>query len=380
MGPQATGWAAQMNRIMTATLIGFTGTAALAETPEPPVLLPQWEPVFSVRSGGGYKDNVFLSHANPQGSAFLSAGADLLALRVAPEGPQFSLFAGADTTHFLQPSHHEATAFALAKVEQDFHRIWQGSFAVEYLYQDQFADVAFLDPGTNVAVRAAAIRSHMITARPAVELALPRELRLALELPVTRAYYNDLLDDDWRGGLKLALARDYGSKSELSTSYGPTWRWYDEDPALTSSGASIPGTQRERIQHEAQLTWRHHWDKPMHWRTTAKCGSRMVEENGGGYADHTQLFASVQVRYRCSGWEIAAAGGLRYYDYRRQTLSAMDARTRARTEWSAGINFERRLTKHLGLAVSLDHERTLSNDELESYSVNAVSGTLQWEF
>ena len=380
MGPQAAGWAAQLNRIMTATLIGVTGTAALAATPEPPVLLPQWEPIFSLRNGGGYKDNVFLSHANRQGSAFVSAGADMLALRVAPEGPQFSLFAGADFTRFLELSHSESTAFAQAKVEQDFNRIWQGSFAAEYFYQDQFADVEFLNPGTNVALRAAAIRGHTFAARPAVEMALPREFRLALELPVTRSYFNDLLDDDWRGGLKLTLARDYGYKSELGVSYGPTWRWYDEDPALTSSGTSIPGSHRERMQHEAQLTWRHHWDEPMRWRTTAKCGSRIVEENGGGYADHTQLFASAQVRYRRAGWEIAASGGVRYYDYRLQTLSAVDLRTRERTEWSVGVNFERRLTKRLGLTVSLDHERTLSNDELESYSVNTVSGTLQWEF
>jgi hypothetical protein len=113
-------------------------------------LLPQWEPVFAIRTGGGYKDNVFLSPTQPQGSAFVSGGGDVMVLRLSPDGPQFSFFASADVNHFLEPSHTESAAFALAKLEKDFTETWQGSLTAEYLFYYQLVDVAFLDPATNV--------------------------------------------------------------------------------------------------------------------------------------------------------------------------------------------------------------------------------------
>lgn len=354
--------------------------AARAETPELFPLLPQWESVFTLRSGGGYKDNIFLSPTQPQGSAFVSGGADVMVLRLAPAGPQFSFFASADVNHFFEPSHTESTAFALAKLEQDINDTWKGSFAAEYLYQDQFADVAFLDAGTNVTVNAAAIRSHTVTVRPGLEVELPHRFSLALETPITRSYYDEPLDDYWHGGMKLTLARGYGHGSQLSVTYEPAWRFHDNDPALTATGATIPGTHRERFQQEAQLAWRHHWDEPKRWRTVTKLGGRVVEENQGGYADHTQLFASAQLRYRARLWEVSVESRVRHYDYRVQPFSATDPRTRERTEWSAGLSVERELTQHLRVLASYDHEQTLSDDPLEAYTVNTVSGSLQWEF
>lgn len=378
----AAGWTAPLNRIMTATLIGFTSIAARAETPglDSFPLLPQWEPVFTVRSGGGYKDNVFLAHTQPQGSAFVSGGGDVMVLRLAPAGPLFSFFASADANHFLEPSHTEYAAFALAKLEHDFNETLKGAFAAEYFFQDQFADIAFLDPGTNVAVRAAPIRSHTITVRPDLKVQLPHRLSLVFETPVTRSSYNEPLDDYWHGGLKLTLIRSYGFSSQLGMSYEPAWRFHDNDPALTATGSPIPGTHRQRFQQEAQLTWRHHWDEPKQWRTITKLGGRVVEENQGGYADHTQLFASAQIRYRARQWEISAESRVRHYDYRVQPFSATDSRTRERTEWTAGLTVERELTKHLSILLGYDHERILSEDVLETYTVNTVSGSLQWEF
>lgn len=377
---RAAGWAAPLNRIMTATLIGFTGMAARADMPELFPLLPQWEPVFTLRSGGGFKDNIFLSPTQPQGSAFVSGGGDVMVLRLSPTGPMLSFLASADVNHFLESAHTESTAFALAKVEQDFDETWKGSFATEYVYQDQFVDLAFLDPGTNVTVRAASIRSHTITALPALEAALPGRWRVSLESPATRSYSDEPLDDYWRTGFKLTLARRYGYTSQISISYEPSWRFYDNDPALTSTGTPIPGTHRERFQQEAQFIWRHFWDETKRWRTTGKFGGSLVEENAGGYGDQTLLTASAQVRYRAAPWEITAEGRVRRYDYRVQPFSATNPRTRERTHWSAGLTLERQIAKHLRVLLSYQHEQTLSEDALEAYTVNTISSLLQWEF
>lgn len=377
------GKATPLNRIMTATLIGFTGTTALAESPELLRDSSAWETVFTLRSSGGYKDNIFLAHANRQGSAYVTGGGDLMALRLAPEGPQWSCFANAEATHFLDPEHNEYAAFAQAKVEQDFSLNWKGSFAVESLYQDQFVDVAVLDtslPVTSTMVQAAAIRSATLALRPGVEVFLSPDYSLTVEVPFERSYYSAPLDDYSQVGFKLGLTRTYGHASQASLIYEPAWRAYDSDPALTSAGTPIAGSQRERWQHETSLQWRHYWDTAKHWRTTAKAGRRFTLDNGGGYADYVQWFTAAQVRWRTAHWEIAFDGRLRQYDYQTQPVSSSDPTLRRRTEWSVGLNLERQLTSRLRLLAAYDHEHTLSNDSLENYAVNSFSGSVEWEF
>jgi hypothetical protein len=339
--------------------------------------------MFTLRGGGGYKDNVFLAHTQPQASAFVSGGGDVMLLRLSPDGPQFNFFASADVSHFLSttPSFNESTVFAQARLEQSFSPALSGSLAAEYFYQHQFLDVSFLDAaatGTNS--QTAAVRGHTLTLRPGARLALPRQFWLALEAPATRQYYEPPLDDYWNAGFKLTLGRDYGHNSQLSLSYGPGWRCYETDPALTASGAPIPGTHRQLFQQDALLTWRHYWDESKHWRTTTKLGGRVNEENAGGFSDYLQYAASAQILYAAKPWEVSAESRVRRYDYRTQTVSATDLSTRRRTEWIVTARLERALTKHLKLATSYEHEQTLSNDPSETYTVNTLSGSLEWEF
>ena len=370
---------------MAATLIGFTGLGLRAQMPEALPLPAVWDAVHTVRGGGGYKDNVFLSHANPQGSAFVSGGADVMVLRLAPIGPQINLFASADVDHFLSlsPSHDEYTVFAQAQVEQSLSAAMKASLAAEYFYQDQFLDLTFLDPaggGTNASSHSAAVRGHTLTARPGLRLDLPGRFWLALEGVVTRQYFEQPLDDSWKAGGKFTAGHTYGHNSHVSISYEPAWRWFDTEAALTETGTPIPATRRERFQQEAILAWRHYWDEPKHWRTTTKLGGRTTSENGGGFADYTEFLGSAQILYRAKPWEVAAEGKVRNYDYRTQTVSATDPAKRRRTEWVIGFRLERDLSRHLRLVTSFEREETLSNDELETYTMNTVSGLLQWEF
>ncbi len=365
---------------MAATLIGFTGLNLWAQTPEELLFPPLWEAVYTVRGGGGYKDNVFLSHADPQGSAFISGGADVMVLRLAPAGPQFNFFASGDVSHFLSttPAYNEYMAFAQAQVERNLGASLKGSFGAEYFYQDQFLDVSFLDPAagrTNTAVR-----GHTITARPGLRLDLPQQFWLALEAPVTRQFYQQPLDDYWKAGGKFTAGYGYGHRSFLSLSYEPAWRWYDTEAALTASGVPIPGTRRERFQQDAVLIWRHFWDQPRHWRTTAKLGGRLATENGGGFADYTEFFGSAQLLYRLGPWEISADARVCRYDYHTQTVSDTDPSKLRRSQLNLGFSLERELGRHLRLITGYEREETWSNDDLESYTVNTVSGSLQWEF
>ena len=368
---------------MAATLIGFTGIGSRAQSPELFPLVSLWDSVLTARGGGGYKDNIFLSHTHQQASAFISGGGDVMLLRLAPSGPQLNFFAGGDATHYLSasPSLNEYTVFGQGQVEQSIGEALKGSIATEYFYQDQVLDVSFLDPASAATnQQTAPVRGHTFTIRPGARWDLPSQFWLALEAPMTRQYFAQPLDDYWNTGFKFTVGRRYGHDSHLSLSYEPSWRLYDTESALTATGAPIAGTHRQRTQHNAQFVWRHFWDEPKHWRTLTKLGGRLAEENGGGFADYAQYAASQQILYRARPWELSVEGRVRRYDYSTQTVSATDLAKRRRTEWTMTARLERELARHLKLITSYEHEETLSNDAAETYSVNTVSGSLQWEF
>ncbi len=364
---------------MAASLVGFAGIAVPAE-PEGDLLppLPQWDSVISLKAGGGYKDNVFLAHTAPQASSFLSTSTEVMVMRLAPDGPQVTAFANAEANYFpdTSPAHREHTVFGQALIEQDFNERVKASIAAQYFYQDQFLDVSVSETSR----AAVAVRGHTLTPRPGVRLALTSQSWVALEAPVTRQYFESPLDDYWETGPKLILGRSFGPASQVTVSYEPTWRLYDADAALTTDGLPIAGTHRSRLQHDARLAWRQHWDEVKHWRSTMTLGGRVTEENGGGFTDYTRWFASAQILYRARPWQISAEGRVGHYDYHNQTVSPTDLSKRRRTEWSAALRVERSVGKHLTLAAGYEHQAALSNDVWETYAVNTVGGSAQWEF
>ncbi len=364
---------------MAATLIGFTSASARAQAPETLRLPALWDAVYTARAGGGFKDNVFLSHASSQAGGFVSAGADVMLLRAATTGPQLNFFASADVNHFFtRQSYDEITAFAQAQAEQQFCGALKISLAAEYFFQDQFIDISALE--ATVTATNAAVRGHTLTARPGLRWDLPAGFWLAVEAPGTRQWFEQPLDDYWKTGGKFTAGYGYGRKSYVSVGYEPSWRWQDHDPALTATGTVITNTHRERFQLETVLQWRHFWDASSHWRTTAKFGHRQVTENGAGFADYTEWFLSGQIRYRTGPWEITADARGRRYDYDRQAVSASNPALRRREEWDASLRVERDLTPHLRAIASYERGEVWSNDERERYAVNTISGSLQWEF
>jgi len=361
---------------MAATLIGFTGFASGAEPSGSFPSLAFWDALYSARIGGGYKDNVFLAHDEVEQSPFLSAGGEIILLRVAAFGPQFSFLATGDVNRFPAVSHTESTAFSQAQVEQEFGASLKGSLAAEYFFQDQVVDVSVSETNRE----AVPAFGHTLTVRPGLRQDLPQRFWMALEALASRQLFDSPLDDYWEVAPRLTLGQSYGRDSHLALSYGALWRFYDTEPARTASGQAITNETRELLQQEVRLTWRHFWDEPKHWRTTLTMAGRWNDDNGGGYFNYIRPLASAQVQYRAKPWEITAETRVALYDFEEQTVSATDLSKRKRTDWSAEIRMERQLGKFFRLITSFEHEQTFSNDELETYSVNTVSGSVQWEF
>lgn len=370
---------------MAATLLGLSGMTARAVTDEEVSALlaetlfaPEWDAVFTATTGGGYKDNVFLSHANPQGAPFASASAELLVLRFSPFGPRFNFFATADAHHFFGNglSHQEYTSFNQLMGEFDFGERVHGSLTALYYYQDQLLNVSVSQTNRE----AVPVLGHTFSIRPGLQVDVAGGNWLAWEAHATRQFFMQPLDDYWEAGVKLTAGHDYGKKSKITLSYEPFWRPYDNDPARTATGAAITNSLRRSFQQEVRLDWRHNWNQAGTWRTALAIGGRVNSENGDGYFDYVRWAASAKVQYVARGWEISAEGRFARYDYDIQTVSPSNPALRRRTDWTISCEVARRLTEKLAWVTSYEFEDTLSNDSLETYTVNTVNTALRWEF
>ena len=368
--------------MVAAALVGWTGGLIQAQEYDFPILLPKWERDFSLRTGAGYRDNVGLSSTSPQASAFIMTGLELILLRLPEKRTEFNLFLSGEDLRFLDSSivNKEQTAFAQALVKTDFGSGWQGSLVADYAYQNQVVDVSAAEPELGTIP----VEGHGLGLREGIRHDFAGDYWVSLEAPVKRQFFRQPLDDYWDYGLRIALGKSYGNKSELSVSYDLAERAYDHEQSRRTdgdtNGDTIPGTHRKSLQHEVRLNWKHYWDAQSRWRTSSRLIARENEDNGTGYFDYTKLQAAEQILFRAKNWDISAEIKLARYDYPHQTGTDLDlARRRS---WEVAFNFrcERRLSSFLKVFAEYDREEVSSNLDIEQYRVNTVRGGLNWVF
>jgi hypothetical protein len=209
---------------------------------------------------------------------------------------------------------------------------------------------------------------------------LSRHSRLELELPGTRQFFNEFIDDYWEAGPKTTLTRTLGTRGDLAASYQFSQRWHDSREAREPDGELQLGTRLHFYQHEVVFHWRQHWDSAKRWRTTTKLSLQRNEDNGGGYYDYLRPQFNQQVRYRAEKWEVRADARLSYYHYDHQRTDGPESPRREKIYLRLGLRGERALTKTLKLFAQYDYERAVSNLDIDEYTVNTVFAGLDWEF
>lgn len=365
--------------MMAATLIGFTGTVLPQELED--LLLPSpplWDTATTLRAGGGYKDNVFLSSVEGEAAAFVSAEAEFIALRVAGDAPQFTLFSSADAHHYFTSGsgHNDYTAFAQAEAEKELSPRWKTSVGVFYFFQDQVLDVS----ATEQVRQSLQTVGHTFSAHSSIRVNLAGNNWIAIEPGGSRQFFEEPLDHYWEADTKFTLGHSYGAQSELTLSYAPSWRWYDTELALDAEGRGIPDSSRERLRHDARLSWRHAWDKSRRWRTSVSGGFQAARENASGYFDYSRWLIASRFEYRPGPWRFSVDARYSDYDYANEPAHPGSASTRRRTDLSAGARLERALRQNLQLVLYAEHTETTSNAAFEEYSVNVAGALLAWEF
>lgn len=344
----------------------------------PMSLFPLWDRSFSVRTGFGYKDNVLLSHNDPRRSAFASAGFEASVFRLAEDGTLLNLlFTADDNYYFSVPElNDELLVMTAVQLKKPFASDWQATFSLDYFYQDQVLDVS----ATETNLTAIEVEGHSVQFTPALRRNFGEAGWLELSAPVARRIFREPLDDFWEAGPKLTFGHPYGRKSEWTMSYSFTDRPYDTRTETDSMGVPRPGTDLEFQQHKLEIASWHHWDEQRRWRTVTKLSYRINEDNGSGYFDYGRVQISEQLRFRAKPWELLAEIRFGHYFYDVQRVSLTDRSHRRLSDLVWRLRAERQFLKWLKGYVDFEQEWSLSNQPLERYNVNTVSGGLIWEF
>jgi len=175
-----------------------------------------WEEVFSVRVGAGYNDNLTLAHSGPERAPFIYSGLDAVISRLPVDGNLLNLVVSADDARFLGGASvdNESLVLASGEARKLFATGWQPGLAAQWFYQDQV-----LDMSTTTTNQILPVRGQTLTGRPGVRLEFAPHWWATVEVPVTRQFFDQPLDDYWEGGAKESLGFTYGHKSDLTASY-----------------------------------------------------------------------------------------------------------------------------------------------------------------
>jgi hypothetical protein len=335
-----------------------------------------WEPSLTAKVAGGFKDNVALSQASPEESAFVRTAFDAVALRLPVDGTQMTfLLLGEDTRYFSAPSvDHEDLLFGQAEVRRFWLNDWQGAISFEGAYIDQVVDLSVTETNQS----RLAVKGGTVVGRPSLRRELSTNWWLNLESPFTRQMFDGTPDDYWLGAPRVTIGRTYGNASEVTAGYEFAYRHYDTDPVRLADGTPTNGT-RITYHYEILGAWKHHWDEQRRFRTLTRISYRVSWDNGSGYFDYDRFQVSEQFRFRRRPWELSVEGRLAHYRFPVQKgTDGREDRNRADVGLTARIEYE--LNRRIRLFTEYELAQTVSNLELDEYTANTVFAGVGVEF
>lgn len=369
---QAVRWAPYSLRALGAAWL--CGTLLAAENP-----LALWDKSINLRGALGYKDNVLLSPAQEQPSAFWLTAFDFMLLRASldPADATFTFFVSGEDRRYLASIdvEKEQQLLTQTKWEKPFLTDWKGGGLVQYVYADQVFDAS----ATEELLETLPIKSHNFQAAPLLTRELPGHSELQLRFNLERQYFNEPLDDYWEIGPQATFRKIYGHKSEWLVGYTWDHRSYDERHQFGLDAQSIDGTSLRFEQHEFETSITHAWDQARHWRSRLRVLFELNDDNGPGYYDYRRHRWSKRIGYYGDDWEVTAEGRILYYDYLRQPVSP-GGEVRQVWEYVLAMRAEKLLWKKIRGFAESEHERVHSNYRLEEYTVNTILGGVDWEF
>lgn len=322
-----------------------------------------WDVSARAEVGGGYKHNVLLTSVSPENSPFVLVSADVSFIRLSETGSEFTMFFLGEDTQYTDAPSVGGERFASGTLQYAQPVGGQDQLALEFstLYQNQIMDVS--DTETNLSRILVDGVGMALKPRWTHQLSSGWETRI--ETFGGPQLYAAPVDSYWEAGSRAALARTYGHKSELTLG-GQFAHWiYHDREQNDTEGNPVPNTALTFWRPEVFGQWRHHWDAQKRWATTTRLGWLWNLDNGSGYWNYDRLAIGQKVRWRDSGWEIAAGVKFGWYRY---AVQMVGAEHRERIYTTIDVRVERRLSTRWYFYAAAGSDWNWSNQSLDQYS------------
>jgi len=349
-----------------------------------------WSKDITLRSGIGYKDNVFLTPTR-RGSGFFINGLDAAVNRLPLDGLECIFFVTGDDTRYwrdvppptnapassVRTVDHEDVLLVSAMAQKYFTSSWRAGAEFKESYVDQVQYILIQNGLTN-----AVVNGNVLDGRLFVRHDFNERWRLQLDGLISRSLFAPLpLDDSWRYGPRLTFGYQYGHSSDVALAWTGTYQQHDLLRATDENNMPIAGKRLAAWHQRAELNWQHYYDEHKHWRSTTTLAFHYNEDNGAGFYSYYRYTLVEELRWRNPRWELKASGRVSYDDWPVARADGdLSGPTLHRMIWGLGCRAERQIYKALRCFGEYSFEETVSNSPSDEYQANVATVGLSLEF
>lgn len=341
--------------------------------------LPLWSSTTSLETSVGYKDNLLLSYANEERSAFVRGGVETVLLRIPTGAVDYSFYAQADRTQFFsgETIDHEAQAWVISDLGYRFGDALRASLPLTGYFMDRVID----NSDTELERIVAKLKETGGMIGPTLRWNLHPAWWVEAQAVGQRRTYQDQAFNSNVGEGSVHVAWTPRPRMELRVTGTKRWRNYADRAQFSAAGRELAGTQLKISEREAELRFDAKWDEAEHWRTITRVSGSYYRDNGSGYFSYRELKAAQEFEWRRDPWLVRLSGLARRIDFDVQTVGfGIHPPARLRDDYSAELRIEQKLAARWTIFANYTWERSRSNDRFASYVMNEGLLGLRWSW
>ena len=364
----------------------------------PPELLallasqPAWTTSVHLEAASGYNDNLLLSQSNPERSGFVRGGVQSLLWHIPQHRTDYFVFCNAEGTRFFSGKSVRGEGQAFAGLEWRYR--WEDSFSFTIDPQGYYLDQIFDISDTSIQRVVAELKVTGGKIGPTFRWNSTHGMWFEGSLKVARESLDEIVvasGAETRDRTRVVepsmrLAWQPSERFELSVAATERQRQYASHPRYTITGKVDVGVLAiHEFEDECRMVVE--WDKNREWKTVTRIGQLRYTDNGSGYLNYTQPFASQEIEWSPGNWMIQAETSARRKTYDHQTENhpgelpgTAILPPLVKEEYSAELRIERKIGKSWTVYSVYQWERTRSNDVIAGYLLNECLLGLRWSW
>lgn len=340
--------------------------------------ISRWSVSSRVDVSYGYKDNLLLSSANEERSAFARGSAEVVTLWLPDRPFDYSLLAEVAGTRYFtgQSTKHDGRAYVFSELGWTPLKPLRLSLPVIGYYKDEV-----IDQSDEVVRALSAIKVAGANIGPTLRWTFHPAWWVEGQAAGERKRFDEGFNnfDIGEGALRLGWKPSKRLKVRLGAEQ--RWRNYAERSQISAAGRELSGTELRIDEREAEALVDLTWDRAGHWQTSTRVTLRSLRDNGSGYFNYGDSGVAHEVEWNDGRWLVRLSGTAQRTEYHVQTVGfGVEPPPLIEDEYSAKLRVEREVTKRWTIFGQFAWERNRSNDPLSSYRVNEGLLGLRWNW